>query len=77
MTGMDKVSKDNKILTYLRRSLNILLIAQSLSLSPLYRTMNEEEQIKLIQHLRDRTNYNSHPFKQQLVKWVKTGDFRE
>jgi ribonucleotide reductase beta subunit family protein with ferritin-like domain len=76
MTAIDKVSKDNKILTYLRKSLNILLIAQSLSLSPLYRAMNEEEQIKLIEHLRDRTNYKTSPFKQQLVKWVKTGDLR-
>jgi hypothetical protein len=68
-----KQKKQHKVFTFFWKSLHILLIAQSLSLSPLYQGMNVEDQVRLIRHLRDRTNYDASPLKRQLRQWVKTG----
>ncbi len=69
-----ELRKPYKVATFFWKSLHILLVAQSLSLSPLYHGLNVEDQVRLIRHLKDRTDYDATPLKRQLRQWVKTGN---
>lgn len=56
-------------------NMKVLMIAQSLALSPLYRRMKAEDQVELILQLRDHKDFQVCSMKDRIAKWIRTGEY--